>query len=561
MKNFLLATVLLTVTSMGVAQQVLLPAVSGNVETTFQYLNEDTLIGAQQPAEKTVINSYALVNYEYRGFKAGMRIESYLPHILGYPDRFNGTGLGYRYVGYNHEKVEFTAGNFYDQFGSGLIFRSYEQRQLGLDNAMDGLHVKFKPMKGLVIKGIYGKMRYNFNSRLENADGLVRGFDGEIDFAEFLGLLDSSKFKMTIGGSFVSKYQNVSHPDYNMPRNVGSYGGRVDMKYGKFFLGAEHIIKENDPSFDNDYIFNKGHGTFINLGYSQKGLGIVLQAKSIDNMSYRVDPGATLTDLQINFMPALNRTHTYNLAATLYPYATQPVGEVAFQADVLYKIPKKTKLGGKYGTSISVNFATAYRPVRHTSAESGIDLQDSSRVTYKTGLFEKSDSLYYRDFNIEIKRKFNKNWKGTIKYFHFDFNNAVNVVTKDANGIISSHIGVVDVQYKINRKHSVRMELQGLWTHKNEDGTKQDKGDWATALIEYTISPSFFFAVMDQWNYGHPQESQRIHYLLGSAGYIMGASRIMVTYGRQREGIFCIGGVCRPVPATNGLTVTFTSSF
>ena len=285
-----------------------------------------------------------------------------------------------------------------------------------------------------------------------------------------------------------------------MPNNVGSYGGRVDMKYGRFFLGAEHIIKENDPSFDNAYIFNKGHGTFINFGYSQKGLGIILQAKSIDNMSYRVDPGASLTDLQINFMPALTRTHTYNLAATLYPYATQPVGEVAFQADVLYKIPKKTKLGGKYGTTISANFAVAYQPVRHTSAASGINLQDSSRVTYKTGLFEKSDSLYYRDFNIEIKRKFNKHWKGTIKYFHFDFNNAVNVVTKDANGIISSHIGVIDVQYKINRKNSVRMELQGLWTQKNADGTKQDKGDWATALIEYTISPSFFFAVMDQWN-------------------------------------------------------------
>ena len=88
-----------------------------------------------------------------------------------------------------------------------------------------------------------------------------------------------------------------------------------------------------------------------------------------------------------------------------------------------------------------------------------------------------------------------------------------------------------------------------------------DKGSWVTGLIEYTISPSFFFAVMDQWNYGNPNESQRLHYLIGSAGYIMGASRLMVTYGRQREGIFCIGGVCRPVPATNGLTVTFTSSF
>src|SRR5690606_28165573 len=99
----------------------------------------------------------------------------------------------------------------------------------------------------------------------------------------------------------------------------------------------------------NGYIFNKGHGTLINLGYSRKGFAVILQAKSIDNMSYRVDPNATLTDLNINFMPALTKTHTYNLAATLYPYATQPVGEVAYQADIIYNIPKKTKIGGKYG--------------------------------------------------------------------------------------------------------------------------------------------------------------------------------------------------------------------
>lgn len=541
--------------------QLLGPNITGNVETTFQYLNEDTLIGAQQPPEKTVLNSYALVNYNFKGFRAGVRIESYLPHILGYPDRFSGTGLGYRYVGYTHDKVEVTVGNFYEQFGSGMIFRSYEQRQLGIDNAMDGIGLRLMPMPGLTIKGVYGKMRYQFDSRLENSDGLVRGFDAEIDFASFLGLLDSSKFKLAIGGSFVSKYQTNVHPAYNMPRNVGSYGGRIDMRYSKFFLSAEHIIKENDPSLDNNYIFNKGHGTFINLGYSQKGFGIILQAKSIDNMSYRVDPDLALTDLQINFLPATTKFHTYNLAATLYPYATQPVGEVAFQADVFYTIPKKTKIGGKYGTQIEANFATVYRPVRHTSMESGINPADSNRVTYKTGIFEKSDSLYYRDFNIEIKRKFNKKWKASIFYAHFDFNNDVNVVSKTAHGIVNTDIVVLNMTYKISRKHALRWELQGLWTGRDKNGEKQDKGDWATLLVEYTFSPHFFVAVMDQYNYGNPVESQRLHYLLGSAGYTFGPNRLMVTYGKQREGIFCIGGVCRPVPATNGLTVTFTSSF
>jgi hypothetical protein len=542
--------------------QQLGPNVSGNVETTFQYLNADTLIGANQPAEKTVLNNYALINYSLKDFRAGVRFESYLPHLMGYPDRFSGTGIGYRYAGYYTDIIDFTVGNFYEQFGNGMIFRSYEQRQLGLDNAMDGLSLKFRPMAGVEIKAVYGKMRYNFdNGHLVNSDGLVRGFDASIDFSNFYKLLADSKFKLVLGGSFVSKYQKASHPLYNMPQNVGSYGGRIDMKYGKFFLTGEHIIKENDPSFDNGYIFNNGHATFVTLGYTQKGLGVILYAKSIDNMSYRTDPNASLTDLNINFLPALTKSHTENLAATLYPYATQPVGEVAFQGDIFYKIAKGTKLGGPYGTEINVNFATSYRPVRHTS---GVNPADSSRVTYKTNLFDKSDSLYYRDFNIEIKRTLNKKWKVGAKYFHFDFNNSVNVVSKDAHGMINCNIAVLDVQYKINKKHSIRAELQGLWTNTETIAgvtTKQDKGDWATFLLEYNISPKFYFAVMDQYNYGNPIESKRIHYLIGTAGYIFGASRISVLYGKQREGIFCIGGVCRAVPATNGLTITFTTSF
>jgi hypothetical protein len=52
--------------------------ISGNIETIYQYLVTDTLIGANQPAEKSLVNSYANINYRNQGFKAGVRMESYL---------------------------------------------------------------------------------------------------------------------------------------------------------------------------------------------------------------------------------------------------------------------------------------------------------------------------------------------------------------------------------------------------------------------------------------------------------------------------------------------------
>ena len=44
-----------------------------------------------------------------------------------------------RYATYSIDNLEITAGNYYDQLGSGLIFRSYEEKGLGIDNAMDGV--------------------------------------------------------------------------------------------------------------------------------------------------------------------------------------------------------------------------------------------------------------------------------------------------------------------------------------------------------------------------------------------------------------------------------------
>jgi hypothetical protein len=80
-------------------------------------------------------------------------------------------------------------------------------------------------------------------------------------------------------------------------------------------------------------------------------------------------------------------------------------------------------------------------------------------------------------------------------------------------------------------------------------------------LLEWTPSGNWFFAVYDQYNYGNPDKSLQIHYYLGTFGYNKDAHRIQVSYGKQSAGIFCVGGVCRTVPASNGVTISLTSSF
>jgi hypothetical protein len=67
--------------------------------------------------------------------------------------------------------------------------------------------------------------------------------------------------------------------------------------------------------------------------------------------------------------------------------------------------------------------------------------------------------------------------------------------------------------------------------------------------------------VLDQYNYGNPESQLKLHYFLVTAGYTKGPHRISMSYGKQRAGIFCVGGVCRNVPASNGIAISITSSF
>ena len=531
-------------------------SLTGNIESTFQYLRADSLIGAELPPEKALMNTYMNAFYTNKRFKAGGRFESYSPAINGYPTVFSGTGIGMRYIGYVNNLVDVTIGNFYEQFGQGSLFRAYEDRALGYDNAMDGMRLILRPVPGVIIKSVYGRQREAFtNGQVVVTSGIVRGIDGEIHFNEAFKCMKEKKFDLTLGGSFVSKYQKDDKDNLILPENVGSYGGRLKMRYGKLLVDAEYSIKENDPSLDNLFIFNKGHAALFNIGYSKTGFGISVSGKSVDNMSYRSNRDQKLQVGLINYLPSMNKTHTYNLVASLYPYATQLNGEIAYQTEVIYTIKKGSKLGGKYGTTLNGNFSTAYKPRQVTT---GFNPLDSTGIMYSCQPFDMSSTLFWQDINFNISKKFSKSFNMILNYFDIKMNNDYNTITENATGVITSHIGVIEMGYKINKSHSLRMEVQELITNK---GKGRDKGDWATVVLEYNYKSNWFVGFMDQYNYGNPIEELRIHYVIGTVGYVHESTRFTLSVGRQRAGLFCVGGVCRAVPAMNGLTLSFTQSF
>ena len=537
--------------------------VSGNFQTDAQYYLPDSKMGITESSidgKVARMNGFAEINYGLKNFTAGMRFESYLPPLVGYDDNYHGAGVPYWFVNYKSDKLEVTAGNFYEQFGNGMSLRTWQEWTLGYDNSLRGLRVKFTPVKGVTLKGVWGTQRNYWEPYSNSNRGIVKGADLDFFVNDLFPSMQDSRVKLTFGGSFVSDYQKGKTMDmmidtllytFSLPENVSVTSGRVNLNIGGFNFYSEYAHKINDPSTMNKYIYKDGNGLFATAGYSQKGLGVIISAKSIDNMSYKSNRLITINQLDINYLPSLTKEHTYALAS-MYPYATQPEGEFGYAGTLTYTLQKNTKFGGKSGMTIAVNYSHVNSGKRDSIP--GVKMDQTGTLGYKSSFFQPGNTLYYQDFNIEVSKKFSKTWKGIFTYLNQAYNKDVVEGHVNEYGIVYSNIGIADITWKITKKDALRFEAQGLWT-------KQDKGNWVAGLLEYTIAPDWFFSVQDQWNYGNTDKNLRLHYYLVSAGYTYNSSRISLSYGRQREGILCIGGVCRYVPAASGFTLTISSSF
>ncbi|MCA6437636.1 MAG: hypothetical protein IM600_15755 [Bacteroidetes bacterium] len=533
-------------------------SIHGNFQIDAQYYNPDSLIGAPKVPEKMLSNAFGNINYQRGKFSAGLRYEAYNNVMQGFDPRYKGQGIVNRFVRYQDDLLDITIGHIYEQFGSGLIFRTYYEPGLLYDNALDGFRIISNPYKGITLKALTGRQRTFFST----GAGIVRGVDGEINVNELLDSAAASiKTKVILGGSFVSKYQADLDPNFNLPQNVGAYGGRLNIINEGFNFFAEYIHKENDPSADirsvangkTYYSYKTGEALFVSASYAMNGFSILLQGKRIDNFSFRSDRDASLQNLLINFLPATTKQHTYLMPA-FNPYATQPKGEVGGMAEIQYKAKKGSLLGGKYGMDITLNISHA-----NGLKQNGVNDSTTTMTLYRTKYTEFGTDLY-SDFFIEINKKFSKKFKGTFLFARQFYNKnivqfgSINAGYKN----IHSNIGVIDLTYKYKSSSAIRFETQCLLT---DNSDAKNLGSWVTGMLEWTPNSHFFLAILDQYNYGNAVSDLRLHYLYGSAGYTAGPHRISVSYGKQRAGIFCVGGVCRVVPASNGVAISITSSF
>ena len=509
---------------------------SGSFETNTNYYKEDGKTSAVVPDGKSGSNNYLKLDYYNDNFSAGLQLEAYAPVLVGYPSDLKGAALTNYYVKWADDDFSVTAGSFYEQFGSGLLFRSWEDRALGLNNAIMGARVTYSYKDIVAVKALWGMPRFG----MKFSQTQVKGADASFAVSNLAGW---QNIYWALEGSVLDRYEALDDKrvlDGCSPNTVG-WSARTNLETNGFYLKAEYVDAGQKYYYNTSYSGEgqmyhrkRGNAQLIETGYNGHGLGVNMSLRRLEWMDSKVLTESNSTVNMLNYVPAMCTQYTYMLA-TLHPYGARTgeissrftnSGEIGGQLDVFYNFRRGTVLGGKRGMRVHANFSTY-----HTIAQEG---------TFKAG------NMLFRDLSMDIERQWTKKFKSTLLWSMQEYSPkyGANKTTWLSN------IFVADMLYKFSSSFSTRLELQYLVT-------QEDNKDWMAAMLEVSFAPHWSLYVSDMYNHG----MTKVHYYNGGVSYTKSRTRVALNYGRFREGLLCSGGVCRQIPAYTGANLSVMMSF
>lgn len=500
---------------------------SASLESNSVYYMEDSSIGPS-PEDRFGTNNYLKIDYLYGRFSAGVQMEAYMPALYGYeigqqddPRKF---WLASKYVQWQDDNFSVLIGDIYDQYGSGLIFRSYEDRQLGLNNSVEGVRASYSFGRYVTLKGMFGRPRLYTSY----AGSQVRGADLSFSLSDALGW---NSVRLALEGSYVNRYESLDKDavmDFSefglLTPSLDMYSGRIGFDWNGLSLKGEYAAKGKDLPSASSTKAVKGAAIYAEAVYSYRKFSFSGTFRILDNMGTMLSLYGNGTGNMLNYLPSLTRQYTYMLA-NLNPYQVIVTGETAAQADAFYSLRSKTDRSRYW--NFHVNYSTAFT------------LKASQSVTGK-------QQLVWSDANLDIERQWSRKLKTIFLFSRQQWSPSHGY---EAETYVSN-IFVGDVTYKFDRKKSLRGELQYL-------ASSDYEGDWIAALLEFSMAPSWSVFASEMYNAGTTGK----HYYNAGFSYTRSRTRVQLSYGRNRAGYVCSGGVCRYSPAYTGVNLTLTTSF
>ena len=506
---------------------------SGDLQLNTEFYQSDSAIGATGTAhyDNLLSGAYGWLSTYYRnepiGLEIGVRLDIFNNanlHNPGIP--YTDAGIGRWYISKKIDALTITGGHIYSQFGSGIVYRSYEERPLGIDNALFGMEIDYALNENWTVKVLGGQMKDLFSR-----------FDPIIKGATIEGMIPTENQQIVIapGATFLNRTMDQDNMDIIVGQ-INSYDleDRFVPKYNMYAGSIFNTLTVKDVSWNVEYakksseainditgqlVDEDGSVLYTSLSYSTskigKGFGVTGQLRMVDNWVMRTSPNETLLDGIMDYLPSLTKQNSLRLTAR-YQAVAQELGELAYQVNATFT-PKK-------GYTFNANYSNV--------SNDSLDLFQEIFV----------------DFEMR-KTKYKLLLGGQL----INYNQEVYENEPD-RPMVQTITPFVELTYKFDRKKSMRVELQ-------YQQCEQDYGSWVYGLLEYNIAPKWSFAVSDMWNYEPLRTEEALHYYSIFTGYTHKSSRFTLNYVKQIAGIVCTGGVCRYEPAFSGLKAGLVTTF
>ncbi|MBV6439336.1 MAG: hypothetical protein DYG98_17650 [Haliscomenobacteraceae bacterium CHB4] len=541
--------------------------ITGNLQTNGNFFIRDSAIGAanlpQYDNQKFGAESWLALNYSNWGFDIGVRFDLFNnSNLLNPTGSFTDEGIGRWYVHKKIDKFDLSGGYLYDQIGSGIIFRAYEERTLMIDNALKGVKVGYEFNDNWKVKAFTGRQKRQFDTY----GSVVRG--GAVE--GFIKPDSAKNFTLAPGAGVVARTYDKETVD-RVVSEMSSYlyeTDRTGVQYNTYAMTLYNTLTLGDFSWyvegaykTKDAIFNEfrehaalvgsdtiiipgtlvntdGYIAYTSIAYATKGLGITLEGKYTENFRFRTDPNQIGVQGQINFLPPIARQNTFRLPARFAPN-TQELGEQGLQLDVRYALNKKISLGLNVSDIYNLDGQELYREI-------------APEFTFKKDRkWQALLGLQFLKYNIGVYQ---------LKPDPEDTDDTLPWIKKGQENYVDAFTPYAEYLYKFTPRKSLRVEAQYLWTD-------DEFGSWVNALVEFGWAPHWLIYASDMYKISHdnadPEKTKYdgLHYPSVGVVYTHKANRFSLAFVKQVEGINCAGGICRLEPTFSGVRLNVSSSF
>ncbi len=462
--------------------------------------------------KREIFENWFNADYRSGGFSAGIRLDVFQPNdpnpaVSRGKEKY--AGISFKYLRYSlgnlRERLDVTVGNYYELFGRGLILKSYEDRNVRIDNNLLGVRVIGK-YANFILKALTGTAE---NAKAERKD-ILHAAD-----LEYRGIK-----KLKLGASVASNLPEIE----GLARTVLA-SARIQPSVWHFDFYAEYGIKQNEDVKNslNDGSSIVGNAFYGSVNFYQGSFALSGEYKYYDNYLFSSYDGTVI----YNNPPSVRKEYSYVLL-NRHPSPLDQNNEQGFLVEAAYNFDYNTFISAAYGETKTLNADSYYQHVI------------GSNNPVRTQLKE----LY-----VQAKHDWSESFE-TI--FAFGYNEELATNTKNISPIIETHFYFDDV-------NTIKATFEHL--HSTNRTTDEQKYN-DVLLVEYLRSPNLSVSWLIEMETSEPTTDhivRKLYSFVQFGYYLAEHTNLSLLIGTRQAGNICIGGVCRYEPEFRGVELKMTT--